>query len=178
MSDDQIRACALKLLALARRGVGGERENAQRFLEKLLSKHGLTLADLDDATETPTPHFFKYRGSTEKRLFVQLVCTVLGKNSFSRRRSGSNYVIEVTRAQAMEIELAFDVHRKALAKHLDRAFIAYIQTNRLTGVHDPDEDAKPGTLSREDVEAIMAMMAAMRPTEVLKRLSAPAAVCA
>ena len=37
-----------KLYALALRGVGGEKEQAQAILDKLLKKYAMTLDDLDD----------------------------------------------------------------------------------------------------------------------------------
>lgn len=42
-SAEHIKAKLRKLLELARQGVGGEKDNAQSILGKMLTKHGLTL---------------------------------------------------------------------------------------------------------------------------------------
>lgn len=43
MNDENVKARIRKLLALAERGVGGEKETANRMLNKMLDRHGMTL---------------------------------------------------------------------------------------------------------------------------------------
>lgn len=43
VADDKVKAKLRKLIALAERGIGGEKENASRVLQKLLDRHGLAL---------------------------------------------------------------------------------------------------------------------------------------
>lgn len=45
---DKKRELLQKLKALADRGVGGEKVNAQRKLDEYMRKHGYTLEDLDE----------------------------------------------------------------------------------------------------------------------------------
>ena len=42
----------MKTKALAERGVGGERENAERILTAMLQKYGISLDDLESEEET------------------------------------------------------------------------------------------------------------------------------
>lgn len=59
-----------KLMALAERGVGGEKEGAQKKLEQLMKKYKIEEADL---TEEKTEDFdFRYKNEFEKRLLRQL----------------------------------------------------------------------------------------------------------
>jgi hypothetical protein len=53
MNFESARMKALKLLALASRGVGGEAENARKMLEAHCAKHGINIATLADCERSP-----------------------------------------------------------------------------------------------------------------------------
>lgn len=55
---------AKKLLELARRGVGGEMENAKRMLEQFKTKYNITEADLNGHTYSDS--FRKYKKSDKE----------------------------------------------------------------------------------------------------------------
>lgn len=55
-----------KLYALALRGVGGEKEQAQAILDKLLKKYAMTLDDLDD--EVIQEYDLEYHGKEQDRI--------------------------------------------------------------------------------------------------------------
>ena len=57
-----------KLQALAERGVGGEKETAQRKLEQLLKANSLTLDDLE--TEKKTTFCLVITDSTKQRYYA------------------------------------------------------------------------------------------------------------
>ncbi len=86
---------AVKLYALATRGEGGERENAQRMLTALLSKHGLTESDLL-ATSQTKQIILDYRYKAELHIFSQFLAKLL--NTFTtefytgERWGGSKYI--------------------------------------------------------------------------------------
>ena len=63
--SDKIHIKLIKLLALAERGVGGEKVNAQRMLEKLMKRHGIEMSDL--AGEKIETRWFRFKGSLEKK---------------------------------------------------------------------------------------------------------------
>lgn len=170
MNEDKIRDRMQKLLALARRGEGGEKENAQRFLDRMLAKHGMTLADLDDEAESKQRVEFKYKGDLEHRLLVQIICAVLQANEFRCGKIRSGLVVEITRAQRLEIEMSFATYRDELAKNIDRMFLAFISKNRIAPDTDDDDDDKPSRLTREDIAAIRAMMEGMQRTNVRRAI--------
>lgn len=58
-----------KLYALALRGVGGEKEQAQAILDKLLKKYAMTLDDLDD--EVIQEYDLEYHGKEQDRILMQ-----------------------------------------------------------------------------------------------------------
>jgi hypothetical protein len=171
MTDDKIRARLMKLLELAKRGEHGEKENAQRFLEKLLKKHGMTVADLDD--DATSRYTFTYKSELESRLLTQIICTVLQVNRYTKRQvRGSRTIgLDLTRAQNLEIAMQFSVYRAELARNVDRMFTAFVHKNGLTGP-DSDDDAPRAerTYSAEEVEAIRRMMRGIDRTQIHKAI--------
>ncbi len=178
MSQERIRAKLLKLLALARHGVGGEKENAASVLDKLLAKHSLTIEDLDDAAEERKTCWFKPAGKSERDLLGQCVhATVAGWDGTTWKAKNSRTLrgYDLTRAEYMQVALMFDVHRRALKKHIEKqrklAVISYIHTNEIFPAKDDDKPAKPSSLSEEDVMQIVSMMRGMEPTPVHRAIA-------
>lgn len=168
MDQDRIRARLQKLLALAKRGEGGEKENAQRFLETLLKKHGLTLDDLDDEAAPKIEAEFKYRDALERKLLFQVISMVLDSANVRYRQvvGGRAIRIDITRAQAAEVSTFYEAYKPAMRKTMERAFLAFVQTNRIFGTaSNEDADDRP-RMSKEELDALIAMMRGMRPTPV------------
>ena len=65
--DDKKKQLLNKLKALAERGVGGEKETAQRKLKKLMKKYDVEEADLSD--EKKENFEFKYKNKFENYCF-------------------------------------------------------------------------------------------------------------
>jgi len=171
MNNDKARQRMLKLLALARRGEGGERDNAQRFLESMLKKHGMTLADLDEDCQEAEWKCFPIKTAQDRRLLVQVAGMVLKSNSLDLRqqRGKKNVWIEVTKAQHLEIELHYRAFNRDLKKVQEQAFIAFISRNDIfSGVRD--DDHAPPKYSAADLAAIAAMMEGMSRTAVHRPL--------
>ena len=55
-----------KVRALAEHGVGGEAENAEKLLARMMKKYGISEAELDE--ETRVRHDFTYHGGEEKKI--------------------------------------------------------------------------------------------------------------
>ena len=91
MSDtEKIKAKLIKLFALARQGVGGEKENAKSVLDKLLTKHGLTLEDLDSEQAETIQCEFKFADALERKLLLQVIFTALNVFSIPVRDDHKN----------------------------------------------------------------------------------------
>lgn len=171
MNNDKARQRMLKLLALARRGEGGERDNAQRFLESMLKKHGMTLVDLDEDDQEAEWKCFPIKTSQDRRLLVQVTCMVLKSNSVDMRqqRGKRNVWIKVTKAQLLEIELHYRAFSQDLKKILELAWVAFVNRNDIfSGVQD--EGSAPPKYSAEDLAAATAMMNGMPRTSVRRPL--------
>lgn len=65
-----------KIRALAEHGVGGEAENAEKLLARMMKKYGISEAELDE--ETRVRHDFTYHGGEEKKILRQVVYKVTG----------------------------------------------------------------------------------------------------
>lgn len=166
--DDRLQAKLRKLQALAERGVGGEKAYARRMLEKMLERHGLTLDSLEE--ERRSTYWFKVKSRVERSLALQVagkVCQVNKINYLINKSRRNQIGFKLTPAEAIEFEIYFDTMRKALGEHLQVAFEAFVQANRLFGP-SADTDESPN-LTDDDLR-MLEMAAAIKPTAVAKRL--------
>lgn len=164
--DEKLQAKLRKLLALAERGEGGEKDNARRMLGKMLERHGLTIHDLTD--ERREIRWFVARTRYDQRLAAQIlskVCNASTIGVYTSKGRPKQIGVEVTPAEAVEFEIHYDTLRKALEDHFSDAFSAFVQANRLfsaSGGADRELDDR-------DMR-IMAMASAVEPTQVNPRL--------
>lgn len=164
----KLEAKLRKLLALAERGEGGEKENAQRVLDKLLARHGLTIHDLID--ERREIRWFPAVNKFDRPLAAQIlakVCNSLEISTYRSNKRKKQIGVEVTPAEAIEFELHYDTLRKALTTSLDDAFSAFVQVNKLFPRESSDEFDP--TLTDRDLRVI-AMASAISPTQINPRL--------
>lgn len=172
MSDDKIKDRMLKLLALARQGVGGEAENAQAFLQKLLSRHGMTMADLEDSEQPKARVKFTWKTEEEHAILVAVICRALNARDFSCWKMGKRKGFEVmlTVAQRVEVELSMAAYMPEFKRQQALMMAAFIHRNSIypNVKSDTPSDAPPP--SAEDLDAIMAMMRGMRRTPVHKAI--------
>lgn len=172
--DDKTLSRMQKLLELARRGVGGEAKNAERFLLKLLAKHGMQLSDITNEDQQRSKVTLKWRTTEGRSLLVQIISKVTDDSEFTTwvRRGKKVLIVELTPAEHAEVLMHEAALAPALVTHMRRAMQAFIQVNRLypaTSKRD-DDDTPRKPMDKEELEAIMQMMSATRPTTVLKAL--------
>lgn len=160
---DAVRMRLLKLMALAERGIGGERENAKAALEAALAKHGLKLEDLFDGVQKRAD--FAYRGDFERRLLVQVLATVCGHGVtiYRSRLARGMLAVMVTDEQCVEIEMLWTRHRKNLKSELDLFFSAYVHRQKLFPKDGPQHEAE--IMTAEEQERLYRMMAMMQGIE-------------
>lgn len=166
--DQKVQDKLRNLQALAERGVGGEKVNAQRMLEKLLARHGLTFEDLaDERRETrwfPAPTKFDIRLAAK---ILAKVCNTNDPGVYSSKSRLKQVGVDFTPAEAIEFELHYDTLRKALTEHFKDAFSAFVQANRLFSNLPSDESSS--ALTERDFR-IMSMAAATPATSISPRL--------
>jgi len=118
---------AEKLKALAVRGIGGEKENAQRMLEKHLEKHGMTIKDVE--SDVKEKRIVNYKGTEQLQFYSQVVSSVLGKGAVSLYENGIAFT--VTNSEFIEIEAKVSFFWETYLDEKDVFYKAFIQTNEL-----------------------------------------------
>lgn len=168
-TDQKVQNKLRKLQALAERGVGGEKVNAQRMLEKLLARNGLKLEDLAD--ERRETRWFPALTKFDTRLAAQIlakICNTDDPGVYRSKNRPKQVGVDVTPAEAIEFELHYDTLRKALTEHFKDAFSAFIQANRLFSSLPSDESNS--AMTERDLR-IMSMAAATPATSINPRLA-------
>jgi hypothetical protein len=156
--DEKTTKRIKKLQALAERGVGGEKETAQRMLRRMLEKNGIeTLEELESEENEYT--LFSYNGKHESRLLRQCMYKVMGaKESITTYRTrGLRQKIGIycTKAQKIEIELEFEFYKRVFYEELDIFISAFIQAQGIFP-EDAPEDSSNELTERDIRTALMA----------------------
>ncbi|WP_313453429.1 DUF2786 domain-containing protein [Stutzerimonas nitrititolerans] len=168
--DGKLQAKLRKLLALAERGVGGEKDTAQRMLAKMLARHGLTIDSLSEDERSMT--WFKFSNENERRLGRQIAAKVLNTHDadvyglYSNADRRKQFGVMLSPAEAVEFELHYEVLRKALTKHMETAFQAFIQANNIF----PDGSGNADREMTDQDMAVVLMASTMKATEVNARV--------
>lgn len=127
-----------KLQALAERGVGDEKDTAERMLQKMLERNGIKSLD-ELQSEEPEYTLFSYNGKHERKLLVQCiykVMTAAGDRRFYHSKGTRQKLgIYCTKAQKLEIEMEFEFYRNVFYEELDIFMSAFISAQ---GIFPPD----------------------------------------
>ena len=172
---DKKRELLQKLKALADRGVGGEKINAQRKLDEYMRKHGYTLEDLDEQQKISFET--KCRSEEEKLLLMQIIYKVTDDRysayGFTWRQSGrpcKNLVgYDVTRAQKIEIDFLFDFYKRLYQKERELFLKAFIQKHKLFGRLKDGE--KPQEMPDDDRLRLKFMQRGMSDEQPLRQIT-------
>lgn len=164
-----------KLYALALRGVGGEKEQAQALLEKLLKKYAMSLDDLDE--EIINEYHLEYHGGEQEQLLKQTIYKVTDNaSSFfglyhtaSGRKCRTTLGVRCTAAQKMEIEFLFDFYTRVWARERAALLQAFIQKHSIFGHLKDGQKVKE--LSDEELEKMYALMRGLSEEQPLKQIT-------
>lgn len=169
--DPKLESRLKKLMALADRGVGGEKQNAQRMLQKLLDKHGLTIAELlEDKTEW---HSFRYRGKEEETILSQTFFKILDAQKIGVIATKSELKVRCTQFQAIEIQTHWDVYRTEYRKERKALLDAFIVRNSIYPATKPDQQQPSKPMSKADLdnaERAMGLARGMNKVQVHTRI--------
>ena len=115
MIDEKKIELMKKLQRLAERGVGGEKEGAQKKLQQLMKKYNIEESDLSD--DKLEDHEWKYHNDFELRLLKQTIYKVMGKDGLNQMyhyRSGKGKKtiqgVQCTKAQAIQIGIEYEFY--------------------------------------------------------------------
>lgn len=141
--DEKVRERLLKVLALAERGVGGEQETAQRQLETMLAKYGLTVEEFKGGEERRELQGFRFKGEWERELCRYVILSVLDDwdaKFYTHQGDTNQYMVYLTRAEAAEVKFTYAVYKKALGEAMTDFFTAFILKHDIRP--SPKEDAQ------------------------------------
>lgn len=162
MTDKQ-RELLKKLQALAERGVGGEKETAERKLKQLIKKYGIEEAELSE--DKIMDFDFKYHSKWEQKLLRQLFYRMFGleyreKTYVYRYGKGSKsiYGIARTQAEGLQLQVEYDFYKALWEEELDLFQQAFIQKHR---IFDPNGGSDDTELTPEEIERILRMQQMM-----------------
>lgn len=166
MSHDRLE----KLRELAERGVGGERENAQRMLDVLCKKLGFDVEQLNgDSKEI---RYYTFNDNYERILVTYVVgqVTDVWPNDIDRwkpigKGNRTKIGFKLTAAQAAEVHLNYDVYLSALKEAHYDFFMAFIAKNGIF-----PQTAQLSDDLRDTPPKINPFMDALTKTHIRKRL--------
>ncbi len=118
---DQIREKLKKILELSKRGIDGEKDNAQRILDEMVKKYDTSLDELN--SEVCKECYFPYKNNPEKELILYILRSISDKEfrSYTDKTLGMELTVsENIQAEIMTVTLLRQ-YRKEL-KNLPRAF--------------------------------------------------------
>lgn len=129
---------AKKLKALADKGIGGEKINAEEMLQKLLKKHNISIEDLEnDNIEEfffviPEKLHFKILWQITKNLNMAIKCYgEFTKKLIKDYNLAGNYSIHCTNSEYIEIEAKYSFYLELFKSESEIFFSAFIQANDL-----------------------------------------------
>jgi len=128
---------AKKLKALADRGVGGEKHNADKMLNSLLKKHNLTTEDIEG--EKIDHHFFNLK-KEDDRLWLQIVKSVNNQilcydpfpsKDVKRLHMEGNYMVDCTVSEYVEIDAKNAIYQRLYKDELNIFYHAFCTANNI-----------------------------------------------
>lgn len=119
------------LLELSKRGVDGEKRNAEALLKKLMKKYNISEEDL--TKEELKKHDIRFRNKWEERLISQILYMINPNRDTYKytNRKAKIIIIELTDAEFIEWKYTYDVYKKAFEEELDVFTMAFIQKNNI-----------------------------------------------
>lgn len=164
-----------KIKALAERGVDGEQATAKAMLNSILTRHNLTVDDIEEVKPMRGWVEVSYSGEHERDVLCQVIRKVTQQRLFytkTPKRARSRFYVELSRVEHVEVEFIFELMRKALAEEFKKVTLAFIHANKLFAPprdQDDDEGDEPDTRTPQErarMRQIAAMAMYMNPVQV------------
>lgn len=174
--DDKKKQLLNKLKALAERGVGGEKETAQRKLQELMEKYEIDENDLSD--DKKEKYQFKYKNEFEKKLIKQIAYRTFKKEwsermyTYSRGRGKrSIMLIECTKAEEIQLRIEYEFYKDLWKEEAEFLFNVFIQKHR---IFDPEGSCKKDyyRMKEQDLKRMSMMEMLLQDKTMTKMLEA------
>lgn len=130
-----------KLWELTKRGIGGERENAEWFIKQFCSKRGVEFGNLELEERTKRT----FTGIRLSGIFANIVAKVLNSWDISvwhYKKSPTTKTVLCNPMEYAEIKLMYEIYAKAWQKELKKLHIAFVHKHNLFPAVDFSENEK------------------------------------
>lgn len=166
--NDKIKDKLLKLLELSKRGIDGEKDNAESMLTKLLIKHDLSLSDLDSNLQTFRE--YGYQTKDDVLLIAQIITKVTERYDIKKHTGLKILFAAVSDFEHVQIIELIDYHlpdfKEQRADILKNLINAYIQKHEL---YRPPSKARPAEINH-DLFKTMSLMQILKDEKYTKKL--------
>ena len=180
-NDNTVDERTLKIVELARTGIGGEKETAQCILRRICAKQGLSYEDLiNDTSEKYSEHLIVTGKLTknEQMIVAQVVCKFattkeypeiwMSRNRHNRTLKG--FIAVCTPAQAVEAQYAVKIFLRAYraeVKRIERETkIAFMMKHELFAQYETEDDNNEELTEEKRAELNRAQLASYNMAEV------------
>lgn len=161
-SREKLLERAKKLLELSKKGIDGEKNNAEMFLSAFLSKHKIDINEIDD--DQIHSRYFFFRNDLEEVLLTQITKFVLNISEFmvfrNKKVRRKHSVLKLRDIDFVEIEMLFEFYKPLLQDEFEKITIAFCLANRLYSVNvDEKDDSETKPQSPEERARIKQILA-------------------
>lgn len=170
---------AKKLKALADKGIGGEKETAEKMLQQLRYKHQISMEDIEG--ELLKDYWFNI-SKADFQLWYQVVRKVyyevkiygpIPEDKIKNFKLAGNCMVSCTAAEYIEIEGMYHFYKRLYMEELDVFFSAFCTANDLL-VTDPNQRERSlSEVTQQEVEEyfrIKSMSAKIKTGQFKKQL--------
>ena len=180
MTREEILERLRKMKALADRGEGGERENAERLLAEIAAENGIDLDELDDC------ELKSFTIVLPQKFSRKLLCQLCALKRKKLERDGAlaskeddrltmwstfhknKFVVKsCTDAEWIEISTKLEILTRAFKKQMDEFYSAFLLANDLMVDADEDEEKELSLAERQKMHRIARMSMGIEKTNLV-----------
>lgn len=134
-----------KIKALADKGVGGEKLNAEKMLQDFIKKHNIKIEDIEG--EEMSDYFFKLNTDIERRLFPQIGKSIrynlklygeITKKVIKDYGLDGNFMVTCTLSEFIELKSKLHFYSELYKEEIEIFFTAFVTANDLL-INPPSE---------------------------------------
>lgn len=169
MVDEKKKELLRKVKALSERGIGGEKDGAQKKLEQLMKKYHIEENDLSD--DVIEDHDFRYHDAFERKILIQLFYKIVPdyeKKVYTYRHgkgSKSTYGIACTKMQALQIRIEYEFYCGLWKEEVDFFLSAFIQKHNIFSPR-AEEDHADEEMDKEKTWRMIALIEGMQEKSI------------
>lgn len=171
-TNDKVYDLLRKLHALAQRGVGGEKDNAENALQRLMRRHKVTLENITE--ERKDRRLFEYTTKEHQTFILQVIASITGVGIYRAARGVRRKMwVDLTTAEHLEAVMKIDHYWPMFKEEQALFYAAFIQANALYCKNSEESMRRLEDMTEEErrhSRRIAEMMRGIRTDTPTKRL--------